>query len=600
MKYIFQFYKRLQTFSGKILYINLLGTVIVSFLRGMEIFLLIPMISVSGIMGVNLQGNRIAIMLHYIQSIPIFSRLPFILGIYLLLVIGQNLLQRNISIRNTKIHQGFLFHLRLEIYRAILQAKWDFFIKKRKSDLINLLTTELGRVNVGLTLLLNLIASVIFTLIQIGLALWLSVKLTIFVLLCGLIHVALTRKIAKKAKMLGSLTSELSQGYLAGITDQLNGIKDIKSNILEESRLIWLRFITRKMENEQNQYLRLATTSELLSKISSAVFISLFILLSVELFHAQPEQLLLIIIIFSRLWPRIAGIQFCIEQIASNIPAFKALMELEKECLDAQEIKDRDQFSQNVNVIRIEKGLECRNLYFRYNQKESIYALQDVSLQIFANSMTAIVGRSGSGKSTLIDMIMGLIVPERGQVLMDGIPLTGDNLLALRRSISYVPQDPFLFNDSIRENLLLVKPDATEKEIWKALDFSVSTEFIKRLPQGLDTIIGDRGVRLSGGERQRLVLARAILRRPSIIVLDEATSSLDTENETKIQEVLERLKGTMTIIVIAHRLSTIRNADQVIVLDQGRIIQKGGFYQLAQEKRGLFSNLLRNQTGTGL
>ncbi len=141
----------------------------------------------------------------------------------------------------------------------------------------------------------------------------------------------------------------------------------------------------------------------------------------------------------------------------------------------------------------------------------------------------------------------------------------------------------------------MIQPEATDEEIWEALRFSSASEFVMNLPEGLDTLIGDRGIRLSGGERQRIVLARAILKKPSILILDEATSALDSENEAKIQEAIERLKGKMTIIVIAHRLSTIRNADQVIVLDKGRIVQSGSFHQLSQEKKSMFSNLLEKQ-----
>ena len=141
----------------------------------------------------------------------------------------------------------------------------------------------------------------------------------------------------------------------------------------------------------------------------------------------------------------------------------------------------------------------------------------------------------------------------------------------------------------------MIEPNATEEQIWEALEFSAAEDFVKRLPNGLDTVIGDRGIKLSGGERQRLVLARAILRKPAILVLDEATSALDTENESKIQAALDRLKGKMTIIVIAHRLSTIKNADQVIVLEQGEIIQTGEFNQLANDKKGVFSHLLQKQ-----
>jgi ATP-binding cassette subfamily C protein len=279
-------------------------------------------------------------------------------------------------------------------------------------------------------------------------------------------------------------------------------------------------------------------------------------------------------LIFSRLWPRFTGIQSNLEQIAAAAPAFKSLMELQKECLEAKEITSGSKHVKHVSPIHITTGIECRDLNFRYNRNEQIYALQNIRLQIRPKEMTAIVGPSGAGKSTLIDILMGLLQPESGQVLVDGVPLTSHNLLSFRKSIGYVPQDPLLFNGSIRENLLMMEPNATEKELQEALQFAAAAEFVNRLPQGLDTLIGDRGVRLSGGERQRLVLARAILRKPSILVLDEATSALDMDNETKIQEALDRLKGKMTLIVIAHRPSTIRNADQVIALDRGKLVRQ--------------------------
>jgi ATP-binding cassette subfamily C protein len=311
------------------------------------------------------------------------------------------------------------------------------------------------------------------------------------------------------------------------------------------------------------------------------------------MFKAQGGQLVLIILIFSRLWPRVAGIQASMEQIAMRIPSYKAVINLQNECKLAKEFRNEDAI--DIEPLQIRKGIECQNVSFRYNKSLSTYALQDINLFIPANQMTAVVGRSGAGKSTLIDLLMGLNKQENGNLLLDGVPLSTNNLLSLRRAISYVPQDPFLFNESIRENLLIVEPNANEEQIWEVLEFSSAAEFVKKLPDGIDTMIGDRGIRLSGGERQRLVLARAILRNPSILVLDEATSSLDTENEAKIQEALDRLKGKMTIIVIAHRLSTIRNADQVIVLEQGEIIQKGEFGQLAKDTRSIFSKLLQNQ-----
>ncbi len=595
MEYVLHFTKRLYAYAGKILYINLLGMVLISFLEGIGILLLIPMISFSGMMNLNASSSPLVSIFEFLQNVPQTLGLPVILGIYILLVIGQNLLQRGITIRNAKIQQGFFRHLRLEIYRSLLQANWHFFINKRKSDLINSLTSELARVNSGTNLILQFLASLIFALIQVGIALWLSTNMTVFVLGCGLVLFFFSRTFIKRARTLGNQTSDLAQSYLAGITDDFNGIKDIKSNTLEKSRIHWFYSVTQRILHEQLEYIRLRSTSQLFYKITSAILIAGFIFLSVNLFHAQPEQLLLIIVIFSRLWPRFTIIQTSMEQIASTIPALKALKELQDESKEARELNERNDDDKMVEPIRLEQGLECQHVYFRYNRNESVYALQDITVQIPSNHMTAIVGRSGAGKSTLIDILMGLMKPEKGQVVIDGVPLTSHHLVSLRQSISYVSQDPFLFNGSLRENLLMIEPHAREEDLWHALEFSASAEFVRKLPKGLDTLIGDRGVKLSGGERQRIVLARAILRKPSILILDEATSSLDSENEAKIQEALDRLKGKMTIIVIAHRLSTIRNADQVIVLDQGRMIQKGGFNQLAKEKRGLFSHLLGNQ-----
>ncbi|MFF2884389.1 ABC transporter ATP-binding protein [Bacillus toyonensis] len=598
MNYIIYFMKKLYSSAGKILYVNLFGMVLISLLEGIGIILLLPMISMTGIINTGEETSFIAPVYRILQNSPKTTSLISILGIYVLIVLSQNILQRNITLRDARTQQVFVRKLRVETYSMILKAKWRFFLEKRKTNLINILTTELARVSYGINLILQLLATILFTFIQVGLAFLLSPQVTVFVLGFGLLFLVASRVFIKKARILGGKTSELAKDYLSGITDHFNGIKDIKSNTLEGSRLDWFQSITKKMSSEQMEYMRIRSNSQLFYKISMAILIAFFIFLSVNMFQAQTAQLLLIILIFSRLWPRFMTIQSNLEQLAASIPAFKSLWELQHECNEAVEMQDI-YMQKHIKPICIKQGIECKDVSFRYNKQEALYALQNINVQIPINSMTAIVGHSGAGKSTLIDVLMGLIQPEKGQVLIDGTPLTTDNLLSLRQAISYVPQDPFLFNASIRENLMMIDSNVNEEQIWAALEFSAATEFVRMLPNGLDTLIGDRGVRLSGGERQRLVLARAILRKPSILVLDEATSALDTENEVKIQSAIERLKGTMTIVVIAHRLSTIRNADQVIVLGKGEIVQKGEFNQLAKERKGVFRNLLGSQMEVG-
>jgi len=219
-----------------------------------------------------------------------------------------------------------------------------------------------------------------------------------------------------------------------------------------------------------------------------------------------------------------------------------------------------------------------------------IYALKRECIK--KGGMTALVGESGSGKSTITDLILGLQLPDKGEILIDGVPLKDYQQNSYRQRIGYVPQEPILFHNSIRENLLWASDSSTEKELWNALQMSNAAEFVKALPDGIDTIVGDRGIRLSGGQRQRIALARALLRNPELLILDEATSALDTESEIMIQNTIDRLSNNMTMIVVAHRLSTIRQANQVIVLQSGKVVEQGSYAELSTRIGSFFYSML--------
>ncbi|WP_026694366.1 ABC transporter ATP-binding protein [Peribacillus kribbensis] len=594
MKQLLYFVKKLHIFSGKIIYFNLISMILIGLVEGIGIFMLIPLIGVTGIFHLPVSDiSIIAMLTSLFRGMPETISLTIILGAYVLLIVAQSFFKRYQTILSVKIQQGFIRHLKEETYNRIIYANWNFFLKRRRSDIINLMTTEIFRVSGGTNLFFQFLSSVIFTFIQVSLAMWISFKMTALVLFFGIALIITSRKFIKKSQTLGSESVRLSKEYLAGMTDHLNGIKEIKSNSLEETHAAWFLNLNKKIEKNIVNFARLSTKSQLIYQVISALLIAVFVFLSIKMFKAQPAQLMIITVIFSRLWPKFSGIQANLEQIAAVLPSFKALLDLQKEGMEEREQNPGDH--QNIKPLSVKEGIECSDLYFKYNQEK--LALENINLYIPSNGMTAIVGRSGAGKSTLVDILMGLNRPEKGKVSIDGVTVEKEHLISLRKSISYVPQDPFLFNTTIRENLLLNAPNAKEESLWEALEFSAAADFIRKLPEGLDTLIGDRGIRLSGGERQRIVLARAILRKPSILILDEATSALDSENESKIQQALEKMKGKITIIIIAHRLSTIRNADQLIVLDNGRIIQKGGYHQLSNEKGGVFRELLFRQLG---
>ncbi|WP_442594263.1 ABC transporter ATP-binding protein [Neobacillus sp. D3-1R] len=594
MKELMYFVKNIHSYSGKILYFNLIAMILISLFEGVGIFLLLPLVSLTGVFNLNIKEDFLfSGFFGFFQELPQAISLPIILVTYVLILVCHSYFQRNQRILNSKIQQSYSRFLREETYKAILLANWRFFLTKRKSDLINALVNETARVNAGTNLFLNLISTLIFTFIQIGVACLLSLKMTLCVLFFGAILTLFSKKFVKRSNVLGSENVELAHTYMAGVTEHFNGIKDIKSNNLEKHHIEWFENLNEKVESNILEMMKLKTNSQFIYKVVSAFLIVFFVYTSIQLFDGQSAQLLLILVIFTRLWPRITGIQSILEQMGSVIPSFKYIINIQNQCNSE---KESSEFGlQNVKPINIQYGLECRGVDFRYSRDTQTYALKNINIKIPSNRMTAIVGRSGAGKSTLIDILMGLNEPEKGNVLIDGKILNNENLLSLRCSTSYVPQDPYLFNMTIKENLLLTNPQASNEEIWEALELASAASFVMKLSHGIDTYIGDRGIRLSGGERQRIVLARAILRKPKILILDEATSALDTENESLIQGSLEKLKGKMTIICIAHRLSTIKNADQVIVLDHGTVIQVGGYNQVANEKGGVFNLLLEKQ-----
>ncbi len=232
-----------------------------------------------------------------------------------------------------------------------------------------------------------------------------------------------------------------------------------------------------------------------------------------------------------------------------------------------------------------------KDLSFRYPTRPEEDVLTSINLTISANQMVALVGTSGAGKSTIASLMLRLYEPTSGDILFDNRKSQEFSISTLRRQIALVPQDVFLFGGSIKENISYGKPGATDDEIYSAAGKANAMEFIERFPDKLDTIVGERGTQLSGGQRQRIAIARAVLKNPRILILDEATSSLDSESERLVQDALEKLMVGRTSIVIAHRLSTIRKADQIMVLDEGRIVEKGTHEELIGIENGIYRNL---------
>ena len=589
--------KKLKMVTGPKIYTNIFLSIFISAIEGISIYLLVPMLAVIGLLEASISNVfPLNVLVKGLEQLPFTLNLPFILVLYFMLLTGQALLQRYQTILNTEIQQNFIRYLRVETYESLIKAKWEYYLEKRKSDFNYILTTEISRVGIGTHGIIQLIGIVFFTIVQVTLAFLLSPSLTLVVMVCGAVIAIYMRKFVKGSKVLGKETTELMSNYFGGISEQFNGMKDMKSNRLESSFNEWFQSMSNRIHQNVMKLVKLNSKSTFIYRVAAGLLIVFFVYVSFSFIKVPPEKMILVILIFSRLWPKFSSIQSSIEQIVTMFPALNHLLKVQKECRKEQEwdFSQMEELSSKPS-FHLESAIECKNVSYRYKQAQDNWALSNINIAFPKNKTTAIVGPSGAGKTTLVDIVMGLLQPEEGKVFVNGEPLTEKTVLGYRSTISYVAQEPFLFHSSIRENLQMVAPHASELDLWNALTFAAADEFVRRMPQGLDTIIGDRGIRLSGGERQRLILARAILRKPTILVLDEATSALDSENERKIQQAIDRLKGTMTIIVIAHRLSTIRNADQVVVLEGGSVIQAGEYGVLSETKGPLRRMLITQE-----
>ncbi|HSI85225.1 MAG: ABC transporter ATP-binding protein [Candidatus Methylacidiphilales bacterium] len=262
------------------------------------------------------------------------------------------------------------------------------------------------------------------------------------------------------------------------------------------------------------------------------------------------------------------------------------------EVLEAEDIEEHDS---KIPVHAVKGGFSFRNVTFSYPGKEGSPALKDISLDIRAHECVAFVGESGSGKSTLMQMVIGFLQPNSGQVLLDGKDMSTLNLRQYRKHIAVVPQSPVLFSGTLRENIAYGLEDVTEAEIEEAIEAANLEDVVEGLPQGMDTEVGENGVQLSGGQRQRIAIARAVIRDPAVIVLDEATSALDVVTEKQVQEALERLMRGRTTLIVAHRMGTIRNADRIVVMADGEIVETGTHKEL-NDRRGYYHELHSLQT----
>jgi subfamily B ATP-binding cassette protein MsbA len=491
----------------------------------------------------------------------------------------------------TFLRNGVLKDLRNDLYNKITSLPLAFYSEKRKGDTMSRISTDVLEIQHSFLSILELIVreplTIIFTIASMFI---ISVKLSLFVLIFIPVSGLVISLIGKSLKR-NSNKVQKEQGYFLSIVDEtLSGLKVIKgfngekifSDKFQDSTTRFYNY-SNKLLNKQNLA---GPTSEFLgiSVIAALLWYGGQMVLNEK--TLDPSLFL----VYMGLAYQILTPAKAISKASYGVKRGNAAAERVMEILQTESpLKDLPNATTKTSFDDV---IELKGIQFKY---EDEYVLKNFSISVPKGKTVALVGQSGSGKSTIANLVTRFYDVNEGQIEIDGTNIKTLTKHSLRNLMGLVTQDSILFNDSIKNNILLGKEDATDAEVIKALEIANAWEFVKDLPKGIDTNIGDSGNKLSGGQKQRLSIARAVLKNPPIMILDEATSALDTESERLVQVALENMMKNRTSIVIAHRLSTIQNADEIIVMKKGEIVEQGKHQELL-DKKGVYSNLVAMQS----
>ncbi len=482
--------------------------------------------------------------------------------------------------------------MRRDIYRKLIMMPMDFFAQRRVGELSSRISADVVQIQDTVTVVLaELLRGVLTLLIGMALILHLSWKLTLVMLSVIPVIIVIAILFSKKIRRYSRETQDQLGVSGTIVQETLQGISNVKSFNNE-----WFEInrYTRSIHDVvalaiRNGRFRGLFVSFLLFSVFGAIVFVVWYAVAVQ---QMPFGSLTAFVVFAAfVGGTMAGFADMYSQLQKSLGATQRVREILREDSEAIEIVRTDSESGK----KLEGAVEIRDLSFSYPSRPGVPVLQDINLIIKPGQQIAIVGPSGAGKSTLVSLLLRFYEPQQGGILFDGVSATEYSLSWLRQQMALVPQDVLLFGGTIRENIAYGRPDATQEAIEEAALQANAHEFIQHFPEGYETLVGERGVKLSGGQRQRLAIARALLKDPVILILDEATSSLDSESESLVQEALYNLMKNRTSIVIAHRLSTIRNADQIVVLDHGKIKEQGTHSELIELPDGMYRSLSKLQ-----
>ena len=476
--------------------------------------------------------------------------------------------------------------VRTQIFDGLLNADLAYIHKRKGSEFVNTIIVECNRFQGAFLASVRLLTGLTASVVYLSLALYLSWQLVLAALVLIAAVLLLVKYEFTRASRYGDDLTDVNEGLQGTAMEQLSGMRILKAFSLESMSSKLFRKQAYELLRVYYAMAKSQARLDAFFQIGMLGGLFLAVYLGVSFFSISVPVLLTFIFLLYRFYPRVSGINKAYHQLTFGIAGVNNVMNLIRET-ETPSIR-----SGPMVLAGFRHEIRFDGVTFGYDEESPV--LSDLSFGISRGGTTAVVGSSGAGKTTIANLIMRFYDPSAGRILVDGTDLRELDLQAWRGTIALVNQDIFLFNDTISSNIAKGKQGAAQEEIVEAAKRAHADEFIQELPQKYATRIGDRGVRLSGGQRQRIALARAVIRDPRILILDEATSELDSISEQLIRQAVEELEASRTVITIAHRLSTIRHAEKIIVLDRGRLVEEGRHEDLIKDN-GRYAEFLQIQ-----
>ncbi len=569
-------------------------TVLYGIFEGFGVSLLLPVLQYieSGAEALSSAGGVFGDLLAGAEKIGI----PITLSSLLLLAFIPILLRQAVYFVNqwysAVVMRRASLRLRRHAFGSLVHGDLSMIVSEGQGQLVSTLTQQVSRGSNAVLQFGNVVAAAVLLFVYVVLLLKLQWVLAAITVVAMLGITALVRGNIKRSRGYGLEVSKTGNATYAFIAERIAAIRLIKMRGQEDVETQKVFNVSQKFEqaNVKVAVSKAAVEVTVDPVLMLAVFLIIFI--GVTYMQLSLASLGLFMFILLRLNVQSKGFNVSRQQLFAYIDSLELVFSTITKAEHSRQIR-----SGTLEFDSLQHEIEFRHVGFHYNDEdgEAEAVLQDVDFKIPKGGLVAFVGRSGSGKSTLADLIPRLRDATEGTVLIDGRPISEYELISLRRRVGFMWQDAVMFNDTIHNNLVYGLSDVpSDEQIEAALHDAYCTDFIGALPQGLETNIGDRGVRLSGGQRQRLALARVLLQDPDILILDEPTSALDSESEQYIQKALDDMRGKRTLVVIAHRLSTVQRADEILVLEHGVIVERGTHEQLLDHE-GAYRKLFELQ-----